>query len=306
VSAPGAAGPLLECVPNISEGRDAALLRVLGASIEAEGATLVDVHSDPDHHRSVFTFLGPPAPVERAALALALAALARIDLRRHRGGHPRIGAVDVVPFVPLRDAAMSDAVAAAHRMGRALAVTAGVPVFFYGEAAMTEAHRELPPLRRGGFEGLAARLARADGAADIGPSVPHPTAGATIVGARRPLVAFNAALATADIEVARTIARSIRESSPSGLSAVRTLALELHSRGIAQVAMNLLDFRRTPPAVAAARVDEEACRFGTRVAFYELVGCAPASLFARWPAGLAPVAGLRPTQLLAPDVMPVP
>lgn len=304
MSAPGAAGPLLECVPNVSEGRDAALLRVLGASIEAESVALVDVHSDPDHHRSVFTFLGAPERVERAALALALAAVARIDLRRHRGCHPRIGAVDVVPFVPLRGTGMSDAVAAAHRMGRALADTAGVPVFFYGEAALAPERRELPLLRRGGFEAHAERFRLAGGAPDAGPAAPHPTAGATVVGARRPLIAFNAMLVTADRHAAQAVADAIRESSPSGLPAVRALGFELASRGVAQVSMNLLDFRRMPPAVVAVRVEEEARRIGTRVAFYELVGCAPASLFARWPPTLAPVTDLKPTQLLAPDVMP--
>lgn len=292
--------PLLECVPNVSEGRDRAVLARLAAVIEAAGVRLIDVHSDVDHHRSVFTFLGPPPNVEQAALALGREAVALIDLRRHTGVHPRIGALDVVPFVPLRGSTMADAVAAAHRMGQAFAASTGVPVFFYEEAARVPERRALPAVRAGGFERLAERLASADAQPDAGPARPHPSAGAIAIGARRPLVAFNANLASEDVTVARAIAAALRAASPGGLPAVRAMGIMLPSRGIAQVAMNLLDYRRTPPGVVVDRLRHEAERRRIGILEYELVGCAPADAF---PDGLAAlVRGLRPAQLLAPGL----
>ncbi|MEX2146765.1 MAG: glutamate formimidoyltransferase [Candidatus Rokuibacteriota bacterium] len=291
--------PLLECVPNVSEGREASVIRRLARAAEDGGAVLADVHSDADHHRSVFTIIGPGDAVERSVLALALAAVALVDLTKHRGVHPRIGAVDVIPFVPLRGASMRDAVAAAHRVGRRLAAEANLPVFFYGEAAVQPGRRELPGLRVGGFEGLAARLSAPGGRPDAGPALPHPTAGATVVGARAPLIAFNAVLDGDDVAAAQAIARAIRESS-GGLPAVRAMGVRLTSRGLAQVSMNLLDHRRTPPRMVSERIETEARRLGRSVREYELVGCAPADAFAEWPDTLAPVTGLKPSQLLEP------
>lgn len=293
------AGPLLECVPNVSEGRDAAVVRALAEAVRAGGAELLDVHRDADHHRSVFTFLGAAPAVERSALALAEAAVARIDLRRHRGVHPRVGAVDVVPFVPLRGARMADAVAAAHRVGRALAAACGVPVLFYGEAATRPHCRALPVLRRGGLEGLGERLREAAWRPDVGPARAHPTAGVTAVGARPPLVAFNAVLDGGDLALAATLARELRESS-GGMRGVQALGVSLASRGLVQVSMNLLDRGRAAPRAVAARLEALARARGARVREYELVGCAPADAFAAWPAALAPVAGLKPSQLLDP------
>jgi glutamate formiminotransferase len=286
-------------VPNVSEGRDLDVVNRLVEAARAEGARLADVHADPDHHRAVFTLLGVPEAVERSALALARAAVALVDLRRHAGVHPRVGAVDVIPFVPLRGASMREAVGAAHRVGRALAAQCAVPVLFYGAAALRPDRRDLPALRRGGLAALAGRLAAPDGGPDAGPPAPHPRAGVALVGARGPLIAFNALLDAADLEVARAIARVVREAS-GGLPAVRALGVWLASRGRAQVSLNLLDFRRTPPRVAAERVEEEARRRGATVRAWELVGCAPAPLFAAWPAALAPVADLTPAQLLDP------
>lgn len=283
----------------MSEGRDREVLARLAEAVQAGGARLVDLHADADHHRAVFTFLGAPEAVERAALALAREAIARIDLGRHAGVHPRLGAVDVVPFVPLAGSRMADAVAAAHRMGRALAATAGVPVLFYGEAALRPDRVRLPDLRRGGPAAVAARLARAGEGPDAGPPAPHPTAGVTAVGARHVLIALNAFLEGADLATAQAIARAVREAQ-GGLPAVRALGFWLAGRGCAQVSLNLLDWRRTPPAEAAARVEAEAQRRSARVTAWELVGCAPADAFARWPGDLAPVAGLKPTQLLDP------
>jgi glutamate formiminotransferase len=237
------------------------------------------VHADVDHHRSVFTYLGPPGAVERATLALARLAVARIDLRRHMGAHPRVGALDVVPFVPLRGTSMAQAVQAARRFGTALAEATGVPVFFYAEAARDAGRRELPVVRWGGFEGLAERLGDPRRRPDCGPAAPHPTAGAAIVGARGPLIAFNAMLDTADLTIAHAVAAAIRESAPGGLPAVRAMGVYLESRGIAQVSMNLLDYRRTSPAAAARRVSTEAHARGVAVTEWELVGCAPRDAF---------------------------
>jgi len=292
---------LIECVPNVSEGRDVAVIEALAQTVRDAGARLVDVHRDDDHHRSVFTFLGEAKAVEDGALALARAAVRLVDLTRHRGVHPRVGALDVVPFVPLRGASMKDAVSTARRMGRAFAAECGVPVFFYGEAATAPHRRELPVFRRGGIDGLAARLVDPRWRPDEGPATLHPTAGATLIGARGPLIAFNAVLDTASEEIADAIARAIRESS-GGLPAVRALGVVLARRGLAQVSMNLLDYRRTAPATVARRIEREARARGARVIDYELVGCAPADVLIDWPPDLAPLAGRSSGQLLDPEL----
>ena len=275
-------GALLECVPNVSEGRDHGLIRALGDAVEAAGAQLLDVHADVDHHRSVFTILGAPDTVERATLALGRLAVERVDLRRHQGVHPRVGALDVAPFIPLRGTTMDDAVKSARRFGRAFSEATGVPVFFYAEAAERPGRTELPVIRWGGFEGLAARLTDPQWRPDCGGTSPHPSAGVSVVGARGPLIAFNAMLDTADVAVAKEIAKSVRESTPGGLPALRALGVSLASRGIAQVAMNLLDYRETPPVAVAARVEREAHARGVTVGEWELVGCAPADAFDGW------------------------
>jgi glutamate formiminotransferase len=243
------------------------------------GAHLADVHTDADHHRSVFTVLGAAAAVEAAALALAAAALARIDMREHHGLHPRLGALDVVPFVPLGATPMPVAVDAAWRVGEALADRHGVPVYFYGAAARLPARRELPDVRRGGYEGLAARLATPAGAPDAGPARFDPRAGAVVVGAREVLVAYNVWLETADVQIARDVARAVR-ARDGGLPAVRALGVALPSRGVAQVALNLLDHRVTPLPVVFDRVAAEARRRGVGVRCAELVGLAPRAAFA--------------------------
>lgn len=296
--------PLIECVPNVSEGRDARIIGRLVNAVESGGAMLLDVHSDVDHHRSVFTILGSPQAVEQSVLALARSAVELIDLTKHRGAHPRIGAIDVVPFVPVWGLSMRDAVASAHRFGLVLAAETDVPVFFYAEAAARRDRCQLPIVRKGGFERLAERLCAPGWRPDAGPTNPHPTAGATVVGARRPLIAFNAVLESADVGVADAISRSIRESS-GGLPAVQAMGVLLTSRNRAQVSMNLLDYRRTSPLAVSERIESEASRLGASVREYELVGCAPAESFEGWPSSLAPVAGLKPTQLLDSDMFAV-
>lgn len=287
---------MLECVPNVSEGRDHGVLQTLGESVMAAGARLIHVHADADHHRAVFTFLDEPDVVRRAAVALGRAAVHAIDMRRHHGVHPRLGALDVMPFVPLAGSSMPDAVAAAHAVGRELADAEQLPVFFYGDAALVPERRELPRVRAGQFEGLAHRIEDPAWRPDAGPAASHPTAGAAIIGARRVLIAFNAVLEDADLAAAQRIARAIRESS-GGLPAVRAIGVALGSRAHAQVAMNLLDYRRTPPRVVAERIEHECAKIGAHVLEYELVGCAPADAFTgfSWP-----VAGLIEPRLLDP------
>ena len=277
--APPAEG-IVECVPNVSEGRDhAALGRFADAIRAVPGVTLMNVHADPDHHRSVFSFLGTPAGVEDAVLALAGSVLAAVDMRLHRGIHPRLGALDVVPFVPLAGLSMADAVALAQRAGAAIAARFALPVFYYGAAARRETRRRLPDIRRGQYDRLAARLASPDGAPDEGPARFDPRSGAVIVGARDILVAFNVWLDTADLATARAIARAVRESS-GGLPAVQAMGVALASRGLVQVSMNLLDDRVTSIPVAYDRVVDEARRRGMTVLRGELVGVAPRAAFA--------------------------
>jgi glutamate formiminotransferase len=281
------AEPIVECVPNVSEGRDPARLARFAAVVTATpGVRLADVHADPDHHRSVFTFLGRPAAVAAAALALADAVVAAIDMRDHRGIHPRVGALDVLPFVPLAGTTMAEAVALAHATGQALAARHALPIYYYGEAARRSERRALRALRRGEYEGLAARLASADGAPDDGPARFDARTGAVLVGARDVLIAYNVWLATDDLDAARAIARAVRAAG-GGLPAVQALGLPLASRGRVQVSMNLLDYRVTPIPAAFDRVREEAARAGLEVERGELVGLAPRAAFAgRTPASV--------------------
>jgi glutamate formiminotransferase len=290
-------GPLVECVPNVSEGRDRVLIDRLAATVRAvAGVTLMNVHADPDHHRSVLSFLGRPEPVERAVLALAEAVLAAVDLRRHRGTHPRVGALDVVPFVPIAGIVMAEVVALAHRVGRAIADRHGVPIYFYAEAATRATRRRLPDVRGRGYEALAERLRTGD-APDAGPARFDPRVGATLVGARPILIAFNVWLTSGDLATAHVIARAVRESS-GGLPGVQALGMLLASRGVAQVSMNLLDWSRTPIPVAFDRVREEATRRGLGVQRGELVGVAPRAAFAgRAPASVG-LADFTPDLLL--------
>jgi len=263
----------------VSEGRDSRVIEAIAQAVRAvPGARLADVHADPDHNRSVFTFLGPPRAVEEAALALAAAVFASVDMREHRGIHPRIGALDVLPLVPLRDVSMDEAVALARRVGERLGREHGVPVYFYGAAATRLERRAVRDIRRGEYEGLAARLADPAWCPDCGPAAFHPRGGAVAIGARDILVAFNVWLDTQDLSAARAIASAVRESS-GGLPSVQALGLPLARRGLVQVSMNLLDHRRTGIGRAYDAVAAEAARRGIPIKRAELVGLAPRAAF---------------------------
>jgi glutamate formiminotransferase len=268
---------IIECVPNFSEGRDPVKVRAIADTVRSsKGVRFLDVSWDQDHHRCVITFVGQEEDVIEGALAAAGKALEQIDLRGHGGVHPRIGAVDVVPFVPLGDALMDDAVRAAHRFGEGLATRFGVPVFFYGAAALHPERRDLSAIRRGGLEGLRARMERGDWRPDAGPSVCGDRGGATAVGARMPLIAFNIELRSSDLDLARRIARAIREAD-GGLPCVKALGLPLASRGIVQVSMNLTDYRQTSIRTVFDRVQALAREGGAEVLASELIGLAPAA-----------------------------
>jgi glutamate formiminotransferase len=289
---------LVECVPNFSEGRDAATIAALQAAVRAvAGVRLLDTHSDPDHHRTVLTFAGPPAAVAEAAFQAVREAAARIDLRRHRGVHPRIGAADVVPFVPLRRASMAVCVALAEQVGARIGAELGLPVYLYGEAARRPERRALVNIRRGEYEGLRERIGRDPARApDFGPATLGP-AGAVAVGARWPLVAFNVLLATEDLGVARAVARAVRASN-GGLPGVQALGVPCSRPGAVQVTMNLTDLRQTDLLTAFTAVREAAAAHGVAVLASELVGLAPAA--AVLPAAAQPLAlpGLAPRQVL--------
>ncbi len=265
---------MIECVANLSEGCDAAAIAGMAAAVRLAGARLLDIHSDGDHNRSVFTFVGTVPEIESAAVRLACEAVGRIDLRRHRGVHPRIGALDVVPFVPLDGSSMSECVNVARRVGAAIAEETGVPVFLYGRAATNPARSTLAVLRRGGLDALRERIGHEGWVPDFGPPELHPTAGATAVGARPLLVAYNVCLESADLDVGRRIAFATREAN-GGPRGVQALAFLLEGKGCVQVSMNLTDVEATSVLAAFRRVSDLAALHGVRVASSEIVGLAP-------------------------------
>ena len=285
----------------MSEGRRAGVIaRIADAARSAGGARLLDVSSDPDHNRTVLTFVGDADAVLEAARRVAAAAVAGIDLNGHDGVHPRIGAVDVVPFVPLYRASMADCVELARAFAGYAAASLGVPAYLYAEAARDPARRTLAAIRRGGFEGLRDAIRTPERRPDLGPAQVHPTAGAVAVGARGVLIAMNVDLGGGDAGAARAIARAVRESS-GGLPALQAMGLWLPRRGVAQVSMNLLDYRRTPPLAAFERVRDEARRRGVGVAAGELVGCAPREALPADPVAALHLRTFHHRQVLDPE-----
>jgi len=267
---------LIECVPNFSEGRDSARMEALAAAMSGvAGAWVLDRHSDPDHNRSVITLAGEPEAVAEAALRGVGAAAELIDLNQHRGIHPRMGATDVLPFVPVEGVTMEECAALAHQTGRRIWERYQVPVYFYEAAALRPERTALEQVRKGQFEGLR-REAPLDSsrAPDVGGPQLHPTAGAIAVGARKFLIAYNINLNTPDAAIAQAIARAIRAST-GGLPAVKAMGIALASRGISQVSMNLTDFERTSLQQVYEAVQREAGRHGCTIAGSEIVGLVP-------------------------------
>jgi len=280
------------------------LARLADAVRGVTGARLLDLSSDASHNRSVLTLAGDAAGLEHAILALVERAVAEIDLRTHRGEHPRVGAVDVVPFVPIEGATMSDCVALAKRVGAAIAERFAVPVYLYEEASDNPARKNLEDIRRGGFEGLAAKMAQPGWAPDFGPASPHPTAGATIVGARMPLIAFNVNLATDRLDVAKKIAAAIRFSS-GGFRNVKAMGLTLADRGIVQVSMNLTNYHKTPIALVFETIKREAARYGVAVLESEIVGLVPSAALMDAATFFLQLDGFKPEQVLENKLTPI-
>ena len=267
---------LIECVPNFSEGRRAEVVEEIVRTVrQIDGVTLLDFSRDETHNRSVVTFAGAAEPVVRAATAAVGRAIELIDMEQQTGAHPRIGAVDVVPFVPLGTTRMEECVDLARRFGEQIARTFDLPVYLYGEAALRPERRRLADVRRGQYEGLKAELgADPERDPDFGPKRAHPRAGAVAVGARKPLIAFNVNLATDDITLARRIAETIRESS-GGMKAVQAMAVQLENPGqprYAQVSMNLVDWEQTGIAAVVHEIRRLARQFGADIDHCELIG----------------------------------
>ena len=266
---------LVECVPNISEGRRADVISKVASAIEAvPGVRLLDQTSDPDHNRSVFTFAGEPDAVRQAAHALVDVALVEIDMRSHKGEHPRLGAVDVVPFVPISGFTMPEAVSLAHQFGKEVAAKHNVPVFFYANAALRPERTKLGDIRnKTQYEGLAEAM-KSTHVPDAGPGTFHEKAGGIVVGARPFLIAFNIELDTTDLKLAKKIAKEIRESS-GGLPGIQALGFELTDPQRAQVSMNVLDFNVTSLATVWREVEKRASEAGVKILRGELIGLIP-------------------------------
>ncbi len=289
---------LIECVPNVSEGRRPDVVARMAESIRrVEGVRLLDHSSDPSHNRSVFTLVGNPAGVERAVLTLFERAIADIDLRTHKGEHPRLGAVDVVPFIPIEGATMADCVALARKVGADVASRFGVPVFLYEDASDNPARNNLEDIRRGEFEGLAAKMAQAAWAPDFGPKAPHPSAGASVIGARMALIAFNINLATDRLDVAKKIAAAIRHSS-GGFRFVKAAGFKLEDRGIVQVSMNLTNYEKTPIFRIFEAVKREAARYGVSILESEIVGLVPSAALNAAAEFYLQIGGFKPEHVL--------
>ena len=267
---------IVECVPNFSEGRDLAKIdAIIAAMREVPGVYLLDRESDADHNRSVVTLAGEPEPVAEAALRGVGKAAELIDLTKHSGAHPRMGATDVVPFIPVDGVTIEDCVALSKKVGREIWERYKIPVYFYEAAAQRPERANLENIRKGQFEGLLAEVPKnPDRAPDIGNAALHPTAGATVVGARKFLVAYNINLNTSDLEIAKKIGKNIRFSN-GGLRYVKAMGVDLRARNLAQVSINMTDFEQTPLHRVFEMVKREAERFGVSIVGSEIVGLIP-------------------------------
>jgi glutamate formiminotransferase len=289
---------IIECVPNISEGRREEVVEdIVDAVRRVPGARLLDYSSDRSHNRSVISLAGDADALKAAVVALFEAAIARIDLRTHTGEHPRLGAVDVVPFVPIEGVTMEECVALAKDTARTVAQRFSVPVYLYEEASLNPQRKNLEDIRRGEFEGLAARMASDGWAPDFGPSAPHVSAGASVIGARMPLIAYNINLNTNRLDVAKKIAASVRFSS-GGFRYVKAMGVMLADRGIVQVSMNLTNYEKTPILRVFEAVKREAERHGVTILESEVVGLVPAAALIATAESSLQLAAFRPDQVL--------
>lgn len=289
---------VIECVPNISEGRRTNVIEAVRAALRAvPGLRVLDVQSDASHNRSVFTLAGDADAMKAGIPKLFESALAAIDLRTHQGEHPRLGAVDVVPFIPIEGVTMAACVELAKAVAADVAARFSLPVYLYEDASSNPARKNLEDIRRGEFEGLAAKMTQPAWVPDYGPATPHQTAGATVIGARMPLIAYNINLATNRLDVAKNIASAIRMSS-GGLRYVKAMGIALEDRGIVQVSMNLTNYEKTPIFRVFDLVKREAARYGVTVLESEIVGLVPAAALMQTAAYFLQLEGFTPGQVL--------
>lgn len=266
---------LIESIPNISEGRDTKKIEKITKKItEVDHVAILNVDSDVDHNRTVITIAGPPEPLIKAVLKMVESAIELIDLNQHAGEHPRMGAVDVIPFVPIRDASMGLCVKISHEVGQRIGEEFDIPVYLYEKSATKPERKNLAYIRRGEFEGFPEKIKREEWAPDFGPKEIHPTFGACAVGAREPLIAYNVNLGTDDLKIAKKIAKAVRHSS-GGLRFVKALGLEIGERGIVQVSMNMTNYRKTPLFRVFELIKREAKRYSVPVVGSEIVGLIP-------------------------------
>lgn len=290
---------IVECVPNFSEGRRPEVVGEIAAAIASvPGVKLLDQEMDANHNRCVITFIGDRGAVAEAAMAGARKAVERIDMNRHRGEHPRIGALDVLPFVPVSGITMDGCVELARSVGKRIADELGVPVYLYEAAATRPDRKDLPNLRRGEYEGLRETIGTdPDRKPDFGMAKMHPTAGATVVGARPILIAWNVDLATKDVAVAKRIAKAIRESS-GGLPSVRAKGFELADRGLVQVSMNMVDYHRTSLVRVFDEIRGLAAKEGVEIAESEVIGLTPLEPLVEAAASYLKLANFKRSQIL--------
>ncbi len=267
---------IIESVPNISEARrEDVLQRILAYIRGVPDTRILDVKPDMDHNRTVISLAGSPPGLKDLLLKLYEICVREIDLRQHKGEHPRGGAVDVTPFIPIKNSSMEECAALAKELGQEVADKLQVPVYLYEFAASREDRRDLAIIRKGEFEGFSEKIKKPEWKPDFGPSQVHPSAGITVIGARMPLIAFNVNLATPDIQIANKIAKAVRQST-GGLRFVKAIGVLLQNRNIVQVSMNLTDYKKTPVFRAVEMVRREAARYGVNVVGSEVIGLIPA------------------------------
>jgi len=289
---------IVECIPNFSEGRNPEVIEAIVAEIrKTEGCELLDVEADASHNRVVVTFTGTPEAAVEAAFLACKKAAELIDLTKHQGEHPRMGATDVIPFVPVSGMTMKECVKLANQLGERIANELNIPVFLYENAATRPERKNLADVRRGQFEGIREEIHLPERKPDFGPQVIHPTAGCTAVGARKPLVAFNVNLGTDDLEIANAIAKKIRGSS-GGFMHVKALGVALEDRKIVQVSMNLVDYKKTSVYHAFEFVKREAERYGVRVVGSEIIGLLPMEALMEAAVWYLQVENYKPEQIL--------
>jgi glutamate formiminotransferase len=289
---------IIESIPNISEGRRIDVIDAIAKAVASTpGVGLLDCSSDASHNRTVLTLAGPPAALREATFTLYEHALNVIDLRQHQGEHPRLGAVDVVPFVPIEGVTMAECVALAREIAAEVGSRFDLPVYLYEEAATDPGRRNLEDIRRGEFEGLAEKMATPGWAPDAGPASPHPRAGATVIGARMSLIAYNINLASDRLDLAKKIAAAVRHSS-GGLRYVKAMGVMLEDRRIAQVSMNLTNYEKTPMPRVFEFVKREAARYGVGILESEIVGLVPQAALLAASEYYLQIEGFRPSLVL--------